>query len=256
MPDKSADILEKAIARSVSTVLSLPSAGTFRDHKSRFICSIPDGILVEAPDNDRALINELARTKTPCGVSFKSGMFKVSFESPIRRIEPNWKLNEHVSVNALLLEYPADVKVTQKRSDYRVEIGAGTDISVRIWRLAPNEDLHESPADTKEVAAQILNLSNGGIGVKFIGEDGKRPKVCTQDRLRVALTFEGEEVIIEGRMRPPHLRPTSSTMVTGIQFGQSECNPKEKTGSRLLRIFVELQRRELRRVKLGLKNSA
>ena len=40
-------------------VLSLPSAGLLRHHKSRFLAIAADGIWIECPPDDRALIDDL-----------------------------------------------------------------------------------------------------------------------------------------------------------------------------------------------------
>jgi hypothetical protein len=229
----------------------------FRNHKSRFVCGIEGGILVEAPADDRALIAELVRDQTPCVVSFRSGAYKVSFATPIRRAEPSWWLNNETVVNALLLEFPAKITASQKRSDYRVEIPPHTDISVRIWRLARHEDLKIEPPPEREVTAEVLDASTGGVGVKLIGSEGQKPKICTEDRLRIVLTFNGEGLILEGRMRAPSVLPEGHTIITGIQFKVLEDNLEgRKTKARLLRIVGDLQRAELRMSKLGVKKSA
>jgi hypothetical protein len=257
MSDKSAEILHEAVARNVSIVLSLPSAGMVRNHKSRFITSVQGGILVQSPEMDIALIGELSRSKKPCVISFRSGFYKVLFSAPIRRREPCWRLNDQMTVDAVLVDFPAEVQVTQKRSDYRVEIPPHTEASVRVWRLAPTDDLKNEPVAAREVKAQVLDVSTGGVGVKFFGEEGHKPKISVEDRLRVVLTVEGTAVLVEGRMRAPHVMPSGNTIVTGIRFNVLAENLEgRRTGAQLLKIVGELQRRELKMVKLGLRNSA
>ena len=57
MPDKNAEILLNAVERNTAIVLSLPSAGMLRNHKSRLLCQMEGGILIAAPhgDEDRLL---------------------------------------------------------------------------------------------------------------------------------------------------------------------------------------------------------
>jgi hypothetical protein len=257
MSDKSAEIVHDAVARSVSAVLSLPSAGMFRHHKSRFICPHEGGILLQAPLEDRALVAELLRNQTPCGVSFRSGFYKVVFSAPLRRSEFGWRLNDQTAVDALLLEFPAAIKTTQKRSDYRVEIPRHTEIAARIWRLGKNDDLNTEPVPGKEVTAEILDISTGGMGVRLRGLEGQKPKISVEDRLRIAITFEGTALIVEGNIRPPHVLPQAETIVTGIRFKALEDNLDDrKTKARLLQIVGALQRLELRWAKLGITKSA
>ena len=257
MSDKGAEIVHEAVARSLSAVLSLPSAGMFRNHKSRFIGALEGGILVQAPADDGALIAELLRTKKPCAVSFRSGIYKAVFTVPIRRSEPGWRLNDQTTLDALLLDFPGQIKVTQKRSDYRVEIPPNTEIAARIWRLGKEDDLMAEPAPGKEVTAEILDMSIGGIGVRLIGSEGQKPKISVEDRLRIALMIEGSGLMIEGGMRPPHVLPEGDTIVTGIKFKELKDNLEDRrTSDRLLRIVGELQRKELRWGKLGMKKTA
>jgi hypothetical protein len=256
-PDKSAEIVREAAARNIAAVLSLPSAGMFRNHKSRFIAELENGLLIEAPSDDRHLIAELLRTQSPCLVSFRSGVHKVNFATQIRRVEPNWQINKETTISALLLEFPTKILATQKRSDYRVEIPPDGEISVRVWRIGDQELLNQTPSAAKEVIAKIRDLSTGGVGVKFVGADGQKPKVCVDDRLRVALTYNNEIMLLEGKMRPPSVAPTGDTISTGIKFKLKEDSLEgRKTHARLVGIVGELQRQEIRMSRLGLMKSA
>jgi c-di-GMP-binding flagellar brake protein YcgR len=257
MSDKYAKIVHDAVARSLSTLLSLPSAGMFRSHRSRFISDFEGGILVQAPTKDRALIAELVRNKAPCMVSFRKGIYSVIFAVPIRRVEPRWRLNDHTTLSALLMEFPSEIKVTQKRSHYRIKIPPYTEISVRVCRLMRDEDVNVELPPDREVTAEVRDVSVGGIGVKLIGSDGKKPRIRAEDRLRIVLTFEGQGLVIEGQIRPPSAPPKGDTIVTGIKFKAMEDNLEDRrTCTRLLQIVGELQRRDLRLAKLGVKKSA
>jgi len=100
-------------------------------------------------------------------------------------------------------------------------------------------------------------VSVGGIGVVLIGSNGQKPRVSTQDRLRIALTFEGHSLVIEGRMRTPAAPPEADRIITGIKFKVLEDSLEDRrTSARVLRIVGELQRRELRMAKLGVKKVA
>jgi len=257
MPDKSAEIVREAAARNIAAVLSLPSAGMFRNHKSRFIADLEGGLLLEAPGDDRHLIAELLRTQSPCLVSFRSGVHKVNFATLIRRVEPQWQINNEMTVSALLLEFPSKILATQKRSDYRVEIPPDCEIAVKVWRISNQEVIDKTPSATKEVIAQIKDLSTGGVGVKLIGAEGQKPKICVDDRLRVALRYNNETLILEGQMRQPSVAPTGNTISTGIKFILKEDSLEgRRTHARLVGIVGELQRQEIRLSRLGLMKSA
>jgi c-di-GMP-binding flagellar brake protein YcgR len=229
----------------------------FRSHRSRFISDFEGGILLQSPTSDRALVAELVRNKTPCTISFRKGIYSVIFVVPIRRVESRWRLNDHTTLSALLMEFPSAIKVTQKRSHYRIKVPPYTEMGVRVWRLMREEDVNVDPPPEREITAEVRDVSVGGIGVKLIGAEGKKPRVRTEDRLRIVLTFEGQGLVIEGQMRPPATPPKGDTIITGIKFKALEDNLEDRrTHTRLLQIVGELQRRDLRMAKLGVKKSA
>jgi len=252
MADNNAEILAEAVARNLPAILSLPSAGMLRNYKSRLVGDLEGGILVQAPANEAPLIGELMRNQTPCGVSFRSGVMKVVFASPVRRVELGWKINDDLFVDALLLEFPEQIKAEQKRSAYRVEIPRETEISLRVWRLGPCDLLKTEPSAATEVKAEIRDLSLGGAGVTLIGQDGESPKICAEDRLRVELKYDGQAMVLEGWMRSPNPAPRGDKIVTGIQFKklQDDLEGRQKM-AQLVRIVGELQRRALRMARLG-----
>jgi hypothetical protein len=257
MADKNLDYVMEAAARNVAAVISLPSAGMLRNHKSRFIAELEGGILFEAPAGEDALIGELIRQQTPCAVSFRNGALKVMFASRIRRTEKGWKLNEHATVDVILLDVPTEVKASQKRSNYRVEVQPDSGISVRVWRLGPAEYFKPQPSATKEVKAEIRNISTGGVGVKFIGKDGAMPVVGPEDRLRVELKANEQTLVVEGQMRAATIPPKDGAVVTGIQFKKLENSMEGRhTSAQLVKIVGDLQRDELRMIRMGLIRSA
>src|SRR5690349_3765858 len=99
-------ILEDAIARNAAIVVSLPSAGMLRHHKSRFLGADESGYWVEAAPGDEALIDQLIAAAHPVGVSFKSGVNKVVFTSPITARQAEFRLNETTVLPALLVATP------------------------------------------------------------------------------------------------------------------------------------------------------
>ncbi len=257
MPDKNAEILQNAVSRNTAIVLSLPSAGMSRNHKSRLLCELEGGVLIAAPHGDDALIADLIKKHTPCAVSFNSGTFKIIFAAPIRRLVESWQLNETTKVSTLLLEFPADIKATQRRSNYRVDVPPDSDLSIRVWRISTSESLKETPVAAKEITAQIRDISQAGVGVKLIGKDGALPKITSEDRLRVAMLYNGKTMIIEGKITRPIASSTGNSIITGIQFKKLEADLEgRQLLSQLMRIVGELQREELRRVRLGLTKKA
>src|SRR4051794_2914378 len=105
---KSADkeSLRDAIARNAGAVLSLPSAGMLRHHKTRFLAPEETGFWIEAPAGEKGLIDQLTATEHPVGMSLKSGSVKVVFTTMIRSFQEGMQINTDTAVDALLLAWP------------------------------------------------------------------------------------------------------------------------------------------------------
>jgi c-di-GMP-binding flagellar brake protein YcgR len=257
MADNNEELLRQAVARNLGAVLSLPSAGMLRHCKSRFLAELDGGILFESPGSEAALITELIVKQQPCGVSFRTGVNKVMFASPIIRAESAWRMNAQSVIDAVLLQFPTQIKSIQRRSNYRVEVPGDCELSIRVWRIPEHAYLKEQPMAAQEIKTSIRDLSIGGVGVRFTGKDKQPPLVGTEDRLRVLMSYQNESLIMEGRMRAPTARMPDNTLVTGIHFKKLENDLEgRKMLATLTRIVGELQRNEVRRIRLGLAKSA
>jgi c-di-GMP-binding flagellar brake protein YcgR len=254
MSSDNADILKEAIARGAGIVLSLPSAGLLRHHKSRFLAEDPDGIWVESVPVERPLVEELVRDRQSAGISFKNGTLKVIFSTPVLRFDPEHQINAETLVQAMLVVFPTHIKAIQRRSNYRVAVGAGSDLSVKVWRIAERAYLRDRPMASQFVRCVLRDISLGGLGVTFQGENGAPPKVTEEDRLRVEVTWGGAAFLVEGRMRKPTagVGADPATILTGITFKPLDHDLEgRQTLAQLTRIVGTLQREEVRRHRLG-----
>lgn len=253
MTDCKTELLDEAIARNAGMVLSLPSAGMLRHHKSRFLGDCSDGIWVESAPQEAALVDALAGSEKPCGVSFKSGSTKVVFSAPILRRDPAYHINAELVVEAVLIGWPTQVKSVQRRSNYRVKVPDDYELSVRVWRMGKEAHLKDRPIAAAEVPCRLIDMSVGGIGVYLAGSDGNPPQISCEDRLRIELMHNGEALLIEGLMRYPKTKPQKELIRAGLQFLAMENDMEgRRQAAALTRIVGELQRLELRRFRLGL----
>jgi c-di-GMP-binding flagellar brake protein YcgR len=250
-------ILQDAIVRNTGVVLSLPSAGMLRHHKSRFLGEVESTILLESPPSEKLLIDALIATRQSCGIAFKKDHNKVIFAAPIRSRQTEFRINSDTLVEALLLEFPAEIKSFQRRTNYRVRVMADGDISVRIWRVGPRAAVRDIPMASQEIKAELRDISVGGIGVLLHGKDGAEPLVSPADRLRVQLVFGPHTLLMEGRMRAPSGQQTPGRILTGVQFQNLEDDIKGRQNLALLtRMVGEMQRDEVRRFRLGMLETA
>lgn len=254
MSSNNLDILNEAIARNAGVVFSLPSGGQLRHHKSRFLGAAPDAFWIESAAAERAAIDALVASRAPAGLSFKGGSTKVIFATPALRIDPAFRVNEGVVVQAVLMATPADVKVVQRRASYRVLVQPGSELSVRVWRIFDHAVLRDRPLPSQSVKCVVHDLSLGGMGVTFHGEKGDAPKVMEGDRLRIEVSWGGMILLLDGRVRKPTpgMNTDSSTLRTGVAFKPLEYDLEGRQAQAgLTRIIGMLQREEVRRHRLA-----
>lgn len=260
MADESGDFkfLRDAIARNGSAVLSLPSAGMLRHGRSRFLAEFQGGVLMEAVAEQEPLAKSMVGTAEKAIVTFKGGAHHVVFGSRVLQQVPQWKMNETSTIDALLLEFPTQIKAIQRRTCYRAKVTPEKSISVRVWRIAEKIHLKEVPQRVQEVLCELRDLSVGGMGVRFYAGDNSDPKVSPADRLRIEFKINGDSLLIEGRMRQPKGNPPANGgVVTGVSFRDLEGHLEgRQTLAFLTRLVGELQRDELRRYRTGLAKAA
>ena len=245
-------LLRDAVARNCGAVLSLPSAGMLRHCKSRFLGEHESGLLMEAPADQMVLVKSLLESKQDVVVAFKSGIYKVAFATPIALAVPQWQVSAGTAVDALALVEPQKVQTLQRRAYYRARVPQDFNLRARVWRIAEHTYLKAPPLAAQEVVCELKDLSVGGIGARFVGKDGKPPKISTADRLRVQITAGEHSLILEGRMRDPRGTPTPDSVIAGVCFKKLEDNLEgRQIIAQLTRIVGDLQREELRQHRMG-----
>lgn len=260
MPTDSNDLLRDAVARNAGVVLSLPSSGMLRHHKSRFLGEREGGILLESVPGEALLIDELVATGKPAGISFKSGQTKVVFASPVIERVAEHRMNADTVIQAVWLTWPQTISAIQRRTNYRVTVGAdmADDLSARVWRIAPRADLRDRPMAATELPSKLKDLSIGGMGVVLTARAADEPlKLDATDRLRVEITYLGKQLLIEASLRHPQSVPKDTqTLRVGIMFAHLEGSMEgRQTMAQLTKIIGELQRAEVRRARLGLMSA-
>jgi hypothetical protein len=253
MGDEHSEILADAVARNSAAVLSLPSAGMLRHHKSRFLAQTSEGLWIESVAGDVPLIEDLLSRKTPVGISFKFPPNKASFLVPILRRDPAYRLNADFVVEALLVQSPTKIKPVQRRNNYRVRVPEGSPFNVRVWKIADHAILRDRPLASQLINVKARDLSVGGLGVTLQPDPSEPRSLCSSQRLRIELKFEEIELILEGVLRIANADPSASAARAGIQFKKLENDLAGRQAmAAVTRIVGEFQREEVRRSRLGI----
>jgi hypothetical protein len=250
--------LKDAVARNGAAVLSLPSAGMLRHHRTRFLGTPDDadGFWIEAPPGERPLIDALQGAKKPVGISLRApgAGNKLIFTTLIRQFEAALPVNDQTVADALLLAWPDQVQAIQRRADYRVTVHPDQgDVRLRAWRIPEHHHLRDKPPASLGIKLSLRDLSAGGMGVVHT-PGPEEPRLADDQRLRIVLIHgdKDEELILEGRVR--HVRPLpDDTHRVGIQFKKLEDNLDGRQAmATLTQIIGQLQRAEIRRKRLKL----
>lgn len=253
-------LLREAIARNATMVLSLPTAGPLRHHKTHFLADAGDGFWVASVADDLQLIQQMIASQAPTGVSFRSGETKVIFATSIQYFEPDFQSTQAVderaaaAVPALLLRFPSEIRAVQRRKSFRVGIIPGSsDLRVKLWTMPEHAALRDKPAANREMLCEPRDISNGGIGVTIRPPGDKPPSVSAGDRVRVQISLRETTALLEGRVRYVPRQLKDGSFRAGVQFRSLDDTKDDRlASSQLNKIVNELQRDQIRRRKLGL----
>jgi c-di-GMP-binding flagellar brake protein YcgR len=251
MPGTESQLLTDAIARNAALVISLPSAGILRSYKSRFLGEAPEGFWVEAPSEEKPLIEELLRTGQPAGIAFRAGPNKVLFAVPIKQYNPALQVNAETQSHALLLPIPTELKSIQRRTNYRVTVTPDADLAARVWKLAEHTHLNDRPLPSQELKVELRDVSLGGLGITLQGRTGGDPQVVPGQRVRVELKFGEATLLLDGRVRDATGAADAACGIrTGIAFKplDNQFEGRQKL-AQLARVVSDLQRDEVKRVR-------
>src|SRR5438067_652203 len=113
MPEPSLDLLREAISKRAPAVLSLPAAGALSHFKTRFVADGDGEFVIEPVPADSALLEKLIAQSANVGMVFRIGPGKVIFTS---------MLSGKKDGEGILVRYPAQIHVVQRRSSYRVSV--------------------------------------------------------------------------------------------------------------------------------------
>jgi len=258
MESNNVDVLLDAVARNAAVVLSLPSAGMLRHHKSRFLSQTAEGLWIEGAPEDRILITELITTGIKAGISFKTGTRMINFSTTVLRCDPKFSMNATTIVDAILIEQPKSIESVQRRNNYRVHVPAEReDLRTRLWRIPEHHFLTDRPQSALEMPHQVFDISVGGMGVMLLPCGDEPVKGSRDERIRIEVEYQSDRVVIEGRLRLLNTVDRTARVRAGVSFKKLEANLDGRRALALLTKAVgDLQREEIRRHHLGLKEAS
>lgn len=244
--------LDDAVGRNAASVISLPVDGLIRHFKSRIVGECGEGLWLQLSPPAIPVIDELMAEQRPLAISFKNRQIKMSFVSAAIRIEDEFRVNDLVSVRAVLVAWPTEVRGIQRRASYRVMVPGDSPLAIRLWAIADHAVLNDRPLASQEVRAQLRDISLGGVGV-FIDPPKKSSQpLMPGQRLRVELTFDDIGILLDGRLRLGPALESAELIPSAVKFQKLDDGVDgRRKAAALTRILGQLHRAEVRRAHLG-----
>lgn len=259
MKNAAHDTLRDAIARNAGAILSLPHGRTLKHHKTRFLADGEESSFwIEAAPGIAQDVERAVEAKTLVGVAFKSPRHKIVFATGIVGLDGQFRVGggaggEGVTLDAIRLRFPAEVKTVVRRSHYRVRVPPGAEVEVRAWRIPDHAILRDRPPASMELSCKLRDVSAGGMCVVIAANATESAKLGPDQRLRVILKNGGTEILLEGRIRHVVLTP-ENTLRAGVQFKMDPASLEcRQTLTKLNAVVAELTRAEAKRARMMAK---
>jgi c-di-GMP-binding flagellar brake protein YcgR len=250
MSDNS-ELLREAIDRNTPVTLIIPSAGVGKHFCSRFVRCIDDRILLESIPGQTELLDAMIRSGARVTVVFRTGQQRVEFHTKLLERQRGIRLNADTVIEAIHLTWPEQIKAVQRRANYRVSVTADSEITFKCWRASDQDDLSKLPSATALLVIDVRNLSAGGFGGVWKRRRDDPPTLATSQRFRIDAGTPAGNVVLDGRLRFLERIGDGDMQRIGIQFAYSASLQDRQKLAMLNKLIGELQRQELRRLKLA-----
>jgi c-di-GMP-binding flagellar brake protein YcgR len=248
MKDPGQQILKDSIARNVAVVLNAPADGPAASRKARLLAEDPKGIWLECPAISDGLLKKLRETGEPLGVTFRGGEQMVDFVCPMLRRDQAFRLTPSMTVDAMLVGWPTEIRLTQRRNSYRIRPALDAKISIRLWRIG-SEWPYEAQPENPDIRAEMRDLSVCGMGIILRPTNGTDPTAEKSDRVRIEMCVGHKPpMLLCGRIvHHPQELPEGMLRI-GVKFeGMDQSLVGRRTLVQLDNLVAELQRTEARR---------
>jgi PilZ domain len=143
---------------------------------------------------------------------------------------------------------PSEIKVTQRRANFRTLVPSNAPLSVAVWKIPPHWVLRDRPKPSMQLKIELIDLSTGGMCLNVRPRPAGSDSIGKDDRVRVEMRFEESDAILDGQVvhRAP-AAPDGSIRI-GVAFRKLENTIEGRRGLFLIdRAIGALQRKTIRR---------
>jgi len=251
MQDAARQALCHAIDRNCPAVLRIAATQDVERAneatKVRFLGRDDRQVWVESPARQPQLAALLLRSAGPVSVTFRYGEHVAEFRSFIRTYCKDYPLSASAAVEALGLEWPAEICIVQRRGGYRAQVPMQAQTTLAVWQIDEGAPIAVSPT-TQRMTGELRDLSIQGMGLVLRREKGQTLRVAVGDRLRIEWSDRQRQLVLAARVQQPPQRQPDGSLRLGLTFeGLADTIEGRKSRSQLEQLVAELQRVEARR---------
>ena len=230
----------------IPCTLSFPAAdGQMGLRRSRVLSVDDAGVRVQTAAADRDGINGLIAKAGPILVTVRATDHeRIFFAPPVSITEPHAEVDHDV----VQLAMPEKLLETQRRSYFRVPIGHGDDVHLRLWRIGDYIPIRDRPKPSQELLSELLDIGAGGMRVAVHARGLHALGLVQDQRFRAEIISGTHEMIFEGRLRHPNATLRDDIVaVCGIRFVHRENVESRANQQKLQALLATLQRKAVRR---------
>lgn len=201
------DVLDRAISERVNATLSVPGE-TDRQWQIRLALAAPDqdGLWAQPLDDPHRVLDDFIAPGIEMKVAIGFERSRHAFLTQILKRNKHLWLNQATMVEALLLRYPAEVSVEDRRAHPRLLVPDGTNVAAQIVcgsALLP-------------LPVKMWDVSEGGVAL-LCPRDANVLGLQRGDRFSFVITAQGQK--ISGSAQMCFSRPLSAKILkVGAQF--------------------------------------
>ncbi|MCG3180543.1 MAG: hypothetical protein BIFFINMI_02905 [Phycisphaerae bacterium] len=252
--DQTAALLAEVVDRNYPITLELKLGSVWTRYKSRFLGQQTGRrpvLWIELPQKleDNQSISLDAGQKLVA--SFTHSQERYRFVTAVLG-GGDFELAGGLKTGGLRVSPPVAIQRVQRRSHFRYEIPLRAPIDVALWdgghALREQVDKGTRPL----YRAKLVDLSLGGARLRLLG--GADPRLGAEDIIGMVFKLDsnGPELALDGRVCRV-VRPPGSGIEMGIRFaGLGETAGGRQTLEYLSRALAEMERRTIRRLRMGL----
>ncbi|CAA9381662.1 MAG: hypothetical protein AVDCRST_MAG64-681 [uncultured Phycisphaerae bacterium] len=249
--DAAFQLLRDAIARNVAVDLRIPADAAGEPRRGRLLAETNEGVLVEPPGGQAAAVEAVRRSGGLARVTFRRGEHDVQFDAAVLRREPAYLLGPAATVEAVVLRWPAEVRVTQRRNGYRVKLPHDAGVVARAWHVPEGAGLDHVPT-TRELAVEVRDLSVCGMGLILPAARARAAGTRPGERLRVELVWADRRIATIVRVQQQPLSLPDGSLRLGLDFdGMDRTLQGRRALAQVEQLVAALQRTEVRRSRAG-----